>query len=571
MQRINRVLISVFDKRNLTALGTFLAKQGAKVLSTGGTLRYLRQHVPSLTVEAVSDYTQHPECLGGRVKSLHPRIHAGLLANLSDPAHRDELASLKIEPIDMVIVNLYPFEKVLAKGEGERDDGVLRENIDIGGPTLLRAAAKNHPHVTVVCDPTDYTRIMTEPNTSALRRNLAAKAFHHVTTYDMAIARYLNPTHRYRAYMPVCSLKYGLNPQQRRAGLYRRHNQKNIPIHVLNGNPGYINMLDAIYEWQLVRELQTLTGSYAVASFKHTSPAGVALDTGVALSKAERTLFMLKESDEVSRKAVTFLRARFGDPMSSFGDFVAVSGVVDVSLARMLKREVSDGIIAVGYDAEALALLKSKKKGQYVILQGIDTIEEGEEVREMHGITLIQDANMQQTTKAKVLGVPDSVARDLILANTTLKYTQSNSVCAAVDGQVIGVGAGQQSRVDCVKLVKRKAQLWQLMRMMGPSIMSFYETGTRNEKINRLVANLTNYTSHMFEESEKDAPSGKPICLASDAFFPFSDSIDVASKFGVRYVIQPGGSVGDKKVQEACDMYDIQMVLTGRDMRMFLH
>ncbi len=559
---LKRVLISVFDKRNLVQLGQYLAKKGAHVLSTGGTFRTLQKHVPTLDLQQVSLYTGHPECLGGRVKTLHPRIHAGILADRDNMEHMDEMATMDIALIDTVVVNLYPFEQVLQSGE--TDDKTIREMIDIGGQTVLRSGAKNHPHVTVVCDPSDYKRLMMdEPNTPAFRRALAAKAFHHVTTYDMAIARYMNPTHRYRAYEPVRMLKYGLNPQQQFASLYKRHDQPTCPFTVLNGNPGYINMMDAIYGYNLVQELQRVTGRAAVASYKHTSPAGVALDNGNAvLNDAEQALFMVGNTT-LSPLAVTFLRARFGDPMSSFGDFVSVSTKVDLPMATLLKREVSDGIVAPDYEPDALALLKTKKKGGYVILQGDTTRHDGEEVRDLHGVTLIQDANLNETALPQ--DVPTEAALDLVLANTTLKYTQSNSVCAALDGQLIGVGAGQQSRVDCVKLVRRKTETWKALR--APSVRTVLagltKGLTRTQKINALLDTL--------EQNPLPVQALGSIALASDAFFPFRDSIDVAASFGVKYVIQPGGSIADAKVQAACKEKGIHMTLTGRDMRMFLH
>ena len=385
------------------------------------------------------------------------------------------------------------------------------------------------------------------------------------------------------------SLRYGCNPHQTPAEVFVRNGA--LPLQVLNGTPGYINLLDALNGWQLVRELKGSLGLPAAASFKHVSPAGVG--TAVPMSEVEAKIHFGQGLD-LSPLATAYARARGADRLSSFGDWAALSDVVDVPTARLLEREVSDGVIAPGYEPQALDILKAKKKGAYRVLQ-IDAAYEPEpvETRDLFGIVFAQQRNNNVPVPTDLIDIvtanqalPDSARRDLIVTLIALKYTQSNSVAYAINGQIIGIGAGQQSRIHCTRLAGDKADGWFLRRHPRVLDLPFKEGIKRPERDNAidqfLLDELTPaeeaYWLGSFSErpirltrSEKrawlDQFSG--VSLGSDAFFPFRDSIDRAAQSGVGYVAQPGGSVRDDVVTEACDEYGMVMVMTG--VRLFHH
>jgi AICAR transformylase/IMP cyclohydrolase PurH len=393
------------------------------------------------------------------------------------------------------------------------------------------------------------------------------------------------------------SLKYGLNPHQKQAKLVVEGAAEKAPLKVLNGRPGYINLLDAFGAWPLAKELKAATGKPGAASFKHVSPAGAAiarpLTEGVMRSQ------MIPAGEDLSPVALAYVRARGGDRMCSFGDFGAVSDVVDVPLAKVIRREVSDGIIAPGYEPEALEVLKKKKDGNYLVLE-IDPGYEppGTDFREVMGFKLYQDHNTAVPDPgnlgeivSKKKDLPEDVAETLAVATIALKYAQSNSVCLAYDGQVTGMGAGQQSRVHCVRLAAAKSDKWFCQQHPRALSLKFKEGLSRVEKTNVVDQYL------LWEElsdAEKDATRAmldveggrepEPltqaeridwakrfdgICVSSDAFFPFRDSIDRASRSNVRYVLQPGGAARDDDVTEAADGYG--MVMIHSRVRWFLH
>jgi phosphoribosylaminoimidazolecarboxamide formyltransferase/IMP cyclohydrolase len=384
-------------------------------------------------------------------------------------------------------------------------------------------------------------------------------------------------------------LKYGCNPHQKPARLFMKKGE--LPFEVLNGNPGYINFLDAFNSWQLVKELKEIFNLPAAASFKHVSPAGaaIALPMSTELKKA-----CFVENLELSLVAVAYARARGADRMSSFGDWIAISDTVDESLALLVKREVSDGIIAPDYTKEALDILKTKQNGRYNIVK-IDPDYEPEELetREVFGITFEQKRNNVKITEALLSNIVTEnknltleAKRDLLISLVTLKYTQSNSVCFAYDGQVIGVGAGQQSRIHCTRLAASKADIWFLR--LHPKVLELeFADGTgRPEKANAIDQFLRDDVteaemkewSKVFkfiprrltrDEKEEWLSQFKEVSLGSDAFFPFRDNIDRAYKSGVKYVAQPGGSVRDDLVIEACNEYGMVMCFTG--VRLFHH
>ncbi|OAA92088.1 phosphoribosylaminoimidazolecarboxamide formyltransferase [Clostridium ljungdahlii] len=384
-------------------------------------------------------------------------------------------------------------------------------------------------------------------------------------------------------------LKYGCNPHQKPARVYMKEGP--LPFKILNGKPGYINLMDAFNSWQLVKELRNTTGLCSAASFKHVSPAGAAV--AVPLNDVLKKAYAISDI-ELSPAAIAYSRARGADRMSSYGDFAAISDEVDLSAAKILKTSVSDGIIAPSYSKEALELLKTKKKGNYCIIQ-IDPNYEPEEMekREIFGVTFEQkrdDAVITDDLLKNIVtdnkNMPGSSKRDLLISMITLKYTQSNSVCFAVDGQVIGVGAGQQSRVHCTRLAASKADIWFLRQ--HPTVLSlpFKEGLKRPEMDNVIDQYLRDDVTHEETMGWKDVFTEIPkrltldekkdwlsklqgVSLGSDAFFPFRDNIDRASKSGVKYIVQPGGSMRDDIVIKACNDYNIAMAFSN--LRLFHH
>ena len=415
----------------------------------------------------VSAITNAPEMLGGRVKTLHPAVHGGILARDIEADEKD-LAEQKISKVDFVVCNLYPFKETVNKVNVTIEEAV--EEIDIGGVTLLRAAAKNHARVTILSDPQDYPEFLKELAAGELsgdsRKKYALKAFEQTADYDSAISAFFRK--QYSTGEQHLTLRYGTNPHQKPASAYVT--QGKLPFTVRNGSPGYVNLLDALNAWALVKELKQALGYPAAASFKHVSPAGAAV--GVPLNETERKVYMVNDiaGIESSGLAQAYARARGADRMSSFGDILALSDVVDVPTAKIISREVSDGVIAAGYTPEALEILSKKKGGKYLCLEMDESYTPpAEETRTLYGVQLTQHRNNavispQQTFNAvitpKDAKLPESALRDLTVATLALKYTQSNSVCYALNGQIIGLGAGQQSRIHCTRLAGDKADNW---------------------------------------------------------------------------------------------------------------
>ena len=391
--------------------------------------------------------------------------------------------------------------------------------------------------------------------------------------------------------MKELELKYGCNPNQKPSRIYMEEGE--LPIQVLNGKPGYINFLDAFNGWQLVSELKKATGLPAATSFKHVSPAGAAV--GLPLSDTLAKIYWVDELGELSPLACAYARARGADRMSSFGDFIALSDVCDVSTANMIKREVSDGVIAPGYEPEALEILKSKKRGNYNVIQ-IDPayVPAPIEKKQVFGITFEQGRNELNiddkffdniVTENKEL--TEEAKRDLAISMITLKYTQSNSVCYVKDGQAIGIGAGQQSRIHCTRLAGQKADNWWLRQspqVMGLQFKDEIRRADRDNAIDIYMGdeymdvladgvweNTFKVKPEVFTREEKRAWLDKltDVALGSDAFFPFGDNIERAHKSGVKYIAQPGGSIRDDNVIDTCNKYGIEMSFTG--IRLFHH
>ena len=394
--------------------------------------------------------------------------------------------------------------------------------------------------------------------------------------------------------MKEFELKYGCNPNQKPAKIYMKNGDE-LPIQILNGRPGYINFLDAFNSWQLVKELKEATGQVCATSFKHVSPTSAAL--GWKLSEDMKKMCFVDDIPGLddSPLACAYARARGTDRMSSFGDWIALSDVCDVTTATIIKREVSDGIIAPGYEPEALEILKSKKKGNYNIVQiDPDFVPDPVETKEVFGITFQQGRNDYKVTDeafAKVVtankDIPEEARLNLTVALITLKYTQSNSVCFAVDGQAIGVGAGQQSRIHCTRLAGNKADIWHLRRHPKVLALPFLPTLGRPDRDNVIDVYISEQNEDvladgMWQQYFTEKPEELTVCekkaylagitgvaLASDAFFPFGDNIERARRSGVSYIAEPGGSVRDDNVIEVCDRYGIAMCFTG--MRLFHH
>ncbi|MBO5241450.1 MAG: phosphoribosylaminoimidazolecarboxamide formyltransferase [Lachnospiraceae bacterium] len=392
--------------------------------------------------------------------------------------------------------------------------------------------------------------------------------------------------------MNELELKYGCNPNQKPSRIYMEDG-KDLPITVLNGKPGYINFLDAFNGWQLVKELKKATGLPAATSFKHVSPAGAAV--GLPLSETEAKIYWVDDLGELSPLACAYARARGADRMSSFGDFISLSDVCDADTARIIKREVSDGVIAPGYTDEALAILKEKKNGNYNVIQIDENYVPAEiETKQVYGINFEQGRNELKIDDELLANlvtenkeIPQSAKIDLAIALITLKYTQSNSVCFAKGGQAIGIGAGQQSRIHCTRLAGSKADNWFLRQ--SPQVMNlpFVDNIRRADRDNTIDLYIGEDYMDVLAEGEwqkffKEKPAVftreekrawldqmTDVALGSDAFFPFGDNIERAHKSGVKYIAQPGGSVRDDNVIDTCNKYNMAMCFTG--IRLFHH
>lgn len=517
MADIARALISVSDKTGVVDMAKGLAALGAEILSTGGTAKVLRE--AGVAVTDVATYTGSPEILDGRVKTLHPKIHGGLLGRRSVPAHLAQMQQYGIGPIDVVVVNLYPFEATIAKPDCSFEDAI--ENIDIGGPSMLRSAAKNHEDVVVVVDPADYARVLDALKAGrvdlALRRELAMKVFQHTARYDSLIAGYLEkyvrggdgkfPGVLSLQFERVEILRYGENPHQQGA-FYREFNTREPSVsraRVLHGKAmSYNNYLDANSALELVKEFDEA----AVAIIKHNNPCGVAL--GATAVEA-------------------YVKARETDPVSAFGGVIAFNRPVDLAAAKEITSTFVEVVVAPAFTEDALAELKRKKDLRLLEVGTLDRVEpEGFDLKKLVGGVIVQDRDLGRLSDVTALPVPTrrkptpEEYAACAFAWKVCKHVKSNAIVYARPGQTVGIGAGQMSRVDSVKLAGMKAVL-----------------------------------------------PVKGCVMASDAFFPFRDGLDAAAQVGITAVIQPGGSIRDQEVIKAADEHGMAMILTG--MRHFRH
>lgn len=510
-----RALLSVSDKTNLVEFASGLTKLGFELLASGGTAKKLRD--AGLTVIGVSDYTGAPEILGGRVKTLHPRIHGGILARRGLQEDEKDLEEQDIQGFDIVAVNLYPFEEAAAQGV---DDAALIEKIDIGGPTLMRAAAKNWQHVAIVCDPGDYEAVLGELETSSTlspetRRNLSLKAFQRTAAYDRAIVAELTqrmsddedkvfPPQRIEVLNKVEVLRYGENPHQAAALFAPPGELQGLAgAEILGGKAlSYNNLMDADGAWNFVRECSAPTACVV----KHASPCGAFQheDPAKAIEGAYR-----------------------GDPLSAFGGIIAFNNEINLEAAEFItaKGRFVEVVIATGFTEDALARLKKKKKMRILKITRPTSTEKRFLTRIIDGGVLVQENDAPAPEEFKVVSKaqPDEgMMSELAFAIHCVKHVRSNAIVLVKNGELVGVGGGQPSRVDAVGLACRKA-------------------GER----------------------------AQGSILASDAFFPFPDGVEAAAEAGVRFVIQPGGSIRDEAVTEAADRLGLVMVHTGK--RHFLH
>jgi len=517
MAGIKRALISVSDKTGIVEMAKGLEALGAEILSTGGTAKVLRD--AGVKVTDVAAYTGSPEILDGRVKTLHPKIHGGLLGRRSLPAHVEQMTQHSIGPIDVVVVNLYPFEATIAKPHCTFDEAI--ENIDIGGPSMLRSAAKNHEDVMVVVDPADYPRVLEAiragTTTQAMRRELAMKVFQHTGRYDSLIAGYLeNQVQGGNVKFPKIlsmqfelaeTLRYGENPHQQGA-FYRELNSNEPSVSrgkILHGKAmSYNNFLDANSALELAKEYDET----AVAIIKHNNPCGVALG---------------------ATPVDAYVKARETDPISAFGGVIAFNRPVDLAAAKEITSTFVEVVIAPGFSEDALAELKRKKDLRLLDVGPLTKVkQDGCDLKKLVGGLIVQDRDLGVLTDLRMLPVPtvrkptDEEYAACAFAWKVCKHVKSNAIIYAKPGQTVGIGAGQMSRVDSVKLAAMKAQL-----------------------------------------------PVKGCVMASDAFFPFRDGLDAAAQAGITAVIQPGGSIRDAEIIKAADEHGLAMILTG--MRHFRH
>lgn len=535
LKKIARALLSVSDKTGIVEFATKLADHGIELVSTGGTAAVLRGS--GLEVRDISDLTGFPEMLDGRVKTLHPRVHGGLLGMRDNVDHRETMAEHKIEPIDMVVVNLYPFQQTILKPGVSLDEAI--ENIDIGGPAMIRSGSKNHRDVAVVVDPADYGWVIEILDAShgalplEIRFKLAQRAFQHTAAYDAEISQYLAdqmplaesnflPERMNLGLDKVTDLRYGENPHQQ-AALYRLGSEGGgiANAEQLQGKElSYNNLLDSDAAWELVLEIHRLhqadAGTAEVshpsdlpvtcAIIKHTNPCGV----GIA-----------------STASAAFLNGKATDPVSAFGGIIAFSGTVDETAASEIADMFAEVIIAPNFTSEALVVLGARKNLRLLRMPIESKPRHSVELRRISGGLLVQEKDLLLFDEEKSAVVSDrkptqSELRGLRLGWAICKHVKSNAIVYAAENQLIGVGAGQMSRIDSVRIGAMKAQL------------------------------------HL------------PGCvLASDAFFPFRDGLDEAASKGITAVIQPGGSVRDNEVIQAANEHGLAMIFTG--IRHFKH
>jgi len=506
MDNTKNALISVFDKHNLYILIPYLEQENYHIYSDGATMNEILELVSNKNIVfSIANYTKSPEICDGSVKTLHPKILGGILGQRENQLHVDDIHYIQAVFFDLIVVNLYPLRKVF-------------EKYDIEGHTLLRAASTNYKYMDVLSDPAQYIDFI-QGNTD--RRQLAKSAFKIVMKYDIDINNWLNDDNEtiITTFEKHISLNTELNPFMKPSSIYTKNNQKQ-PFEILNGDPGYKKLLDIHYAIHLVLEVRKQLNIDCCASYKQNSPAGVSIIDKLSMKEYD---FYNSNKYDLSTAACIFLSVRNIDPISSFGDIIGFSGTVDKEMAIIIKKFVSNGIVAFDYTEEALKILKTKKKGEYIILKQ-QVLHSGMEFRDINGVTLAQPTNDSVLDRELLKDLPENIQTDMILGYITMKYTQSNCVCFVYNNRVIGIGAGQQNILDCIKIGGDKAQIW-----------------------------LMKHNLHINRE--------KNIILVSDAVLQFVDSIDIASEYNVQYILQPGGAIRDNEIAAECIKKNIDMVL----------
>ena len=518
MTKIQRALISVSDKTGLDELSIFLKEQNIEVLSTGGTAKALRES--GLEVKDVSEYTGSPEIMDGRVKTLHPKIHGGLLAVLDNEKHISHMEENDISSIDLVVVNLYPFEETVARGAGFEE---TIENIDIGGPSMVRSAAKNHNFTTIITQAEDYKAFIEDynenngSNSIEFRKKMAAKAFAKTASYDAAIASWfakeqkdeLPKTINITASLQQ-NLRYGENPHQNAAFYSFNDNSAIAQAKQLQGKElSYNNINDAEAALQLVNEFK----DSASVIIKHANPCGVAIDTDNILS--------------------AYKKALASDPVSAFGGILAFNRTVNSDLASELAKMFVEAIIAPEFDEDAKEILSKKKNLRLLETKDLKKPTSNMNIKSVSGGLLVQNNDIEQTNESDLKIVTkrkptNEEIKDLLFSFSVCKHVKSNAIILVKDKATIGIGAGQMSRVDSSRIAVIKAS-----------------------------------------DCKVNPDRAKGSVLASDAFFPFADGVEQAAKAGITAIIQPGGSIRDEEVIQMADKYDIAMVFTGK--RHFKH
>jgi len=524
LSKIKRALLSVSNKEGIVDFAKGLKEFGVEIISTGGTGRMLKEN--DIEVTDIDEVTDFPEMMDGRVKTLHPAVHGGILAVRDNDQHLKEIAAQNIEPIDLVVCNLYPFAETIAKDDVTLEEAI--ENIDIGGPTMIRSAAKNNNDVAVVVEPADYDHLLAEMKvgngglTKTQKLKLAYKAFHHTAEYDQRIQKYLGeivlddekeemPETLFDRYDKREDLRYGENPHQK-AAFYLEEEQNEPSISTAEQLHGkgmsYNNINDTDGALELVKEFEAKP---TAAVIKHANPCGMA------------TADSLKEA---------FINAHAGDPLSAFGSIVAANRKIDAATAKEIadQDKFIEVVIAPDYESEALEILKARSDKMRILKTGelsINHTKPGYSMKKVTGGLLVQDRDLAQTTAEELEVVTEKAPteeqiEDLLFSWKVVKHVKSNAIVMAKDEMVVGVGAGQMSRVDSMIIAGRKAEGRQ-----------------------------------------------KGGVVASDAFFPFPDAVEKAAELGIKVIIQPGGSIRDDQVIEACNKLGIAMVFTGK--RHFRH
>jgi phosphoribosylaminoimidazolecarboxamide formyltransferase/IMP cyclohydrolase len=551
--RVRRALLSVSEKTGIVELARGLHELGVEIVSTGGTARTLSE--AGLAVRSIEDFTGFPEMMDGRVKTLHPRLYAGLLARRDDVEHLRAAAEHQIEPVDLVCVNLYPFEQTIARGDASADGRRMAiENIDIGGPTMIRAAAKNHAFAAVLVDPSDYERVLGELRESgghlspATREHLAATAFATTARYDAAISTWFSlhthegtfPPHWRDAYEKVTDLRYGENPHQQ-AAFYARVGS---PTHLLAGvrqlhgkELSFNNLLDLSSARELVEDCSALGAAAPELAAAASSALGTAAPgLAAAAPSGQATCAIVKHNNPCGcaigeSGQVAYERAFACDPMSAYGGVIALNRHVDLACAQVLSKQFIEVLLAPGFDEDALALLTQKKNVRLLELAQWPPASREVEGKPVLGGQLVQTRDVVSETRAQMRPMGAAAPSeqqwdDLLFAWRVCRHVRSNAIVIAAGGATIGIGAGQMSRVDAVRIAIEKAQTQQPQLLAG-------------------------------------------AVLASDAFFPFADGPQLAIDAGIKAIVQPGGSVRDAEVVAACDAAGVAIVASG--VRHFRH